>query len=147
MPIINKVDEIVAEQRRLWIKDEVKKHKVDVRKGRRNENRVADTVDRWMQSAKPDWLIGYRKASYEEDRFDGIDGFMLTTTGEIRIQIKSSFWGKKKYCKERPENQDVYILVVEEQTTDWSIRQLLTDAYKRRRNSHRVIPDDNRAVA
>lgn len=66
----------------------------------------------------PDWVYGFERASFKEDRCKGIDGWIKTDVGKIPLQIKSSFRGKSKAEQKFP---DIPIIVLEAGISDENI--------------------------
>ena len=56
----------------------------------------------------PTWLIGYERATAEDDR-RGIDGWFYTDVGKIPLQIKSSKTGKRRANEKNPNIPTVIV--------------------------------------
>lgn len=59
----------------------------------------------------PEWLVGYQRANLKDD-MSGVDGWILTSdVGEIKLQIKSSFSGVKKFERNH-HRRDIAIVII-----------------------------------
>ena len=99
--------------------------RISNRKGYSSEDRFEQVFKGDFQ--KPFWYAGIRRASKFQDHNEGTDFFIQTKNyGEIRFDVKSSFWHYKKQVEFQGE-VDIFVwcIVVNPQLTDHQIRQLV----------------------
>lgn len=87
----------------------------------------------------PMWIVGYEQASFEDDS-TGVDGWVDTDVGRIKIQIKSSRKSAKEFRKNHP---DTAVVIVEQGDEDEKIQGkiasavgLLRKKYLRKRSNY-----------
>ena len=79
-------------------------------RGQRAELRVEIAVrEAFEKETLPSWIIGYQRACHEDDE-KGIDGWLDTDVGRIKIQVKSSYAGAREFS--RRHQPDIAIIIV-----------------------------------
>lgn len=77
--------------------------KIGNERGRINEEKVFDAFSEECEEPPlPEWFRGYISATEEEDK-RGIDGWVDTDVGKIKIQVKSSRNAAREFRKNNPD--------------------------------------------
>lgn len=82
----------------------------------------------------PEWFWGYNTSEENEDRFKGIDGWILTDVGKIPVQIKSSIRGEQKAKRNHPE---IPVVVIRQHYSDEEVINRCFAAVAPLRNSYK----------
>jgi hypothetical protein len=77
-------------------------------RGHYAEKKTEDALSQMLESGE---IVSFYKTNKKDDKFRGIDFFVISQEGEkIPIQIKSSFSGAKTHLKEFP---NIPVIVIE----------------------------------
>lgn len=79
-------------------------------RGKDAENKVMKSFN--DSDEIPEWLLGIHKGSHEEDK-KGVDLWVETDVGKIKLQVKSSVRGAEEHV-ERNKKGDIAVVVVKE---------------------------------
>ena len=101
---------------------------VNDQKGFSNQDRFEAAFK--VKFAKPWWFKGIRRATRNQDLYQGTDFFVVTEFGEARFDVKSSWAGYDKQIQMNGR-YFVWCAVVTPDMTDWDIRQVVFDKCRR----------------
>ncbi|MCR4334256.1 MAG: hypothetical protein NUV47_00800 [Patescibacteria group bacterium] len=99
-------------------------NQLELQRGHRNEERVVNAV----LSANLPWIHSVQLANKEED-CHGIDVVINTDVGKLFFQIKSSYYGKKKFLyTHRKSRTRIAIIVLNRYLTEKEFQKIVEEA-------------------
>ncbi len=104
---------------------------LELEQGHRNEERALDVII----SAKLEWIYSARLATKEEDS-RGIDIVLETDIGQLFFQIKSSYYGMKKFLgKHGNSRTHIAVVILNRFLTEKSFQRKVLEAINYERNA------------
>jgi hypothetical protein len=130
--IINDLDELLTEQRKLYFEEQQRIKAETDRRGETTERRVFDAFKALLKSEdKPEWLHSIEEPIFLDDHAEKIDLWIITDIGRLGVQIKTSKKYEQKFImgkKGMIYHPDIYTMVVPS-FTRFDCRSALNRAY------------------